>query len=98
MIDVHNEDLFELAKGPSGHKPPRSPATYWRWALRGVRKHGRRHKLESLLYGGRRYSSRQALDRFLRALNEPEEAVQPPPPRLRDRQKARARQQAETTF
>jgi hypothetical protein len=97
MIDVHTEDLFVLAKGPPEPKPRRSAATYWRWALKGVQKNGQRHTLESLLYGGRRYSSRQALDRFLCALNAEEEGVQPPS-KLRAQQQARAAERAAATF
>ena len=96
MIDPAFEELFELAKGPPDQKPPRSAATYWRWALKGVLRNGRRHKLETLLYGGRRYSSRQAWERFLRALNVTDEAG--PPTKVRAQQKARATQRAEATF
>jgi hypothetical protein len=96
MIEPAYEDLFELAKGPPGQKPVRSAATYWRWALKGVLRDGRRHKLESLLYGGRRYSSRQALERFLRALNVTDETA--PTTKARAQQKARATRRAESTF
>jgi hypothetical protein len=41
-------------------------STVWRWVLNGRR--GR--KLESILIGGQRYTSRQAVLRFLAALNE----------------------------
>ena len=97
MIDPHLEDLFPLAKGPPDNQTPRSPATYWRWALKGVVKNGHRHKLDSFLYGGRRDSSRQALDRFLRGLNE-DEGVAPPPSKLRAEQKANAAERAAATF
>lgn len=49
-----------------------NPATAWRWCLRGCRG----VRLESLLIGGVRYTSRQACDRFLTALN----GLPTPPP------------------
>ncbi|MFN0137998.1 MAG: DUF1580 domain-containing protein [Phycisphaerae bacterium] len=42
-----------------------SPETAWRWALRGVRG----VKLESHVVGGRRFTTREACDRFLARLN-----------------------------
>lgn len=42
-----------------------SPATVWRWCLRG----SNGHRLESVLLGSRRYTSREALDRFVGATN-----------------------------
>lgn len=42
-----------------------SPETAWRWALRGVRG----VKLESFVVGGRRFTSREACQRFLASLN-----------------------------
>jgi hypothetical protein len=92
VIDIHTDSLFPLSKGPPDVHPPPSPATLWRWALRGVRG----HKLATIVIGGRRYSSRRAFDDFIRALNGP--AVTPPPSRLRARQKAVAAARAEETF
>lgn len=42
-----------------------APETAWRWALRGVRG----VKLESYVLGGRRFTTREACERFLAALN-----------------------------
>jgi Protein of unknown function (DUF1580) len=39
------------------------PSTVWRWHLRGVRG----VRLETLLVGGKRFTSAQALDRFFQA-------------------------------
>jgi hypothetical protein len=73
MIDPDNErlitlnDVCRMFPGPQGKGLSRS--TVWRWIL-----HGRRgHKLESLMAGGQRCTSREAVARFLAALN-PEEA------------------------
>ena len=93
MIDVQSETLFPLSKGPPDHKPVPSPATLWRWALRGVR--GRR--LETVMVGGRRYSSREAFQRFIVGLNETL-AAEPPASDLRAKQKADAARHAASTF
>jgi len=42
-----------------------SPSTPWRWLLRGVKG----HKLESFLVGGKRYTTLEAYQRFIVALN-----------------------------
>lgn len=42
-----------------------NPSTVWRWTLRGCRG----HKLETLLVGGQRYTSVEALERFVERLN-----------------------------
>jgi hypothetical protein len=47
-----------------------SAATMWRWALRGVDG----VKLESFKIGGRRYTTAEALDRFVARLNGPRAA------------------------
>jgi hypothetical protein len=40
------------------------PSTVWRWAQRGVRG----VRLETILVGGVRYTSREALERFVRTM------------------------------
>lgn len=63
-----------------------APETAWRWALRGVRG----VRLESTIIGGRRYTSREACERFLAQLNgEPEPP--PAPPERTSRAEAAAR-------
>ena len=42
-----------------------APETAWRWAMRGVRG----TKLESFVIGGRRFTTREACERFLARLN-----------------------------
>ncbi len=67
-----------------------SPATLWRWAFRGVDG----VKLESFKIGGRRYTTAEALDRFVARLNGPRSANEPPMSSLRERQKDLASQSA----
>ncbi len=53
-------------------------ATVYRWVQRGIRG----HRLEALCVGGRRVTSRQALDRFFQALTgEPYELEEREPER-----------------
>ncbi len=60
MIDIQNETLVPVCKIPS-HVPGRPHlATCWRWIQRGCRS----VKLETLLIGGKRYTSLEALQRF----------------------------------
>jgi hypothetical protein len=73
MIDINHEDLQLL--GEACHTIPGKPhvSTLIRWAMRGVRG----IRLETVIVGGRRFTSVQAIERFLARLNEPH-AVQPP--------------------
>lgn len=68
MIDIHDETLISLSKASQllPYKP--SPATLWRWFTRGV--NGVR--LETAKIGKRRYTSREALQRFVTATTEAE--------------------------
>ena len=60
MIDIANETVIAVAEVPQ-HTPGRpSLATIWRWVLRGTRA----GKLESILVGGRRFTSVEAIQRF----------------------------------
>ena len=60
-IDVSRETLIPFGKAP-GHIPGRPHvSTLHRWRMRGVR--GR--KLESVVCGGRRFTSIQAIHRFM---------------------------------
>lgn len=66
MFDLLHEQLVTLAEAGQGLPNAPSRTTVWRWAdtgLDGVR-------LETVWLGGRRYTSREALWRFLERLNE----------------------------
>ncbi len=68
---IADEQLILFAK--SGQEfPGRSPApaTLNRWRLRGVRG----VKLETLLIGGQRFTSREAIRRFIESQNQPQAA------------------------
>ncbi len=65
MVDMLKEQLVLL--GGAGQVLPNRPAraTLWRWAEKGL--HG--VILETVWLGGRRYTSQEALQRFLERLN-----------------------------
>ncbi|AMV16512.1 DUF1580 domain-containing protein [Planctomyces sp. SH-PL14] len=65
MIDLELETLIPIGEAPR-HIPGRPHrATVWRWIQGGVRG----VTLESVLIGGRRYTSTEAIRRFLLASN-----------------------------
>lgn len=88
MIDVETDELLPLARAGRVLNPAAPPhnSTLWRWALGGVRG----VKLETVRIGGRTFTSREALLRFMAALNAPPGAPAPPAPPT-----ARARRAAE---
>src|SRR5262245_61810153 len=60
MIDPQSEDIVFLTDVPKSLPNRPNVTTVWRWHLRGVRG----VKLETLLMGGRRATSHEALGRF----------------------------------
>ena len=91
MTDLLYEELHLLAK--SGEmlacRPHRS--TTVRWADRGVGG----FRLETVTIGGRRFTSREALARFIARLNGPPSANEPQVSSRRERQKNLASRRAE---
>jgi hypothetical protein len=63
MFDLFEEDLISLAE--AGRALPGRPhvSTLWRWVTHGIGPE--RTRLETVSVGGRRYTSRQALRRFV---------------------------------
>lgn len=60
MIDLSTETIFPVSEAPK-HIPGRpSKASCWRWVLQGVGG----IKLESILIGGKRFTSHEAVQRF----------------------------------
>jgi hypothetical protein len=81
MIDPNVEELIPLTRAARVINPQRPPhvATVWRWTGNGVRG----VRLESLLVGGVRNTSREAIGRFLAKLNADEPGAVPAPPNRR---------------
>lgn len=60
MIDIQAETIVSISEAPQ-HIPGRpSMATVWRWVLKGTRA----GKLESILIGGRRFTSLEKIQMF----------------------------------
>jgi hypothetical protein len=89
MIDIQSETLLTFAEAV--HTLPGRPhlSTLHRWRLRGVRG----IRLETCLIGGRRFTSREALERFSAATTAA--ANGEPPPIRTSRQRERDQRQAE---
>jgi hypothetical protein len=62
---LQDEQVLPVKKAPKYIPGNVSTHTAWRWATRGVRG----IKLESMMVGGTRVTSREAIDRFLSKLN-----------------------------
>jgi hypothetical protein len=76
MIDIHTEDLVLLGKAATLLPGRTHRSTLERWRLvgrRGV-------KLETVLIGGQRYTSKQALARFAEAVTLAADGPQQSPP------------------
>jgi len=87
MIDVTTEQLLTLSEAAALLPGRPSVATLWRWRTRGA--HGRR--LESVVLGGKVFTSREALQRFAEqrgGVDAP--TVRTPHQRERDIRKAEA--------
>jgi hypothetical protein len=90
MIDVNSERVISLAdaakllpKRRAGKKP--HVATLYRWVADGVKG----IKLESIMVGSTRCTSREALQRFFDALTAlADSQTPPPPPKPKDRRRA----------
>ena len=65
-IDIEREQLIRINDVPK-HCPGRPHvSTIWRWIQRGIRG----HRLDSVLWGGRRFCSLEAIKRFVEATTE----------------------------
>ncbi len=67
MIDVEQEQVIRLSRIPQLVNPSAPPhiGTIWRWTVTGVRG----VKLECVQIGGQKFSSREAVRRFVARLN-----------------------------
>ena len=94
MIDRNREKLRSFAQISKEHPVHPSVATLHRWRLKGIRG----HYFESLVYGGRRYSSLEAVDRFAALLSDLRSAGGPQVSRQRQEEMARAAEEAKGLF
>ena len=90
-IDVQSETLLTLCESrtafPGGKRLAK--ATLHRWRLHGVRG----VRLETILIGGLRYTSREAINRFISAQNADESPTPTVSPAQRTRQAKAAQQE-----
>lgn len=92
MIDVESETLVQFPEARSAFPGDRrhSLATLHRWRLRGVRG----VKLETVLIGGLRYTSKEAIARFIAAQNADDAPAAPAITPTQRRRQAQAAQRA----
>ena len=84
MIDIANETVIPIAEAPK-HIPGRpSLATVWRWVLNGTRA----GKLESVLVGGRRFTSLESIQRFAQQSTAAADGDTPPARTSRQQERA----------
>lgn len=88
MIDHETEHLLSMTAAAKLLPGRPNVATLWRWRTAGCRG----HRLETILFGGRRYTSREAITRFLCAING--EPIRSETPRQRECAIARAEAKA----
>ena len=85
MIDTANEKLLRVP-GEAAKSFPDRPhtSTIWRWHRRGIKG----VRLETAIIGGRRYTSREAIQRFIErttAADDGDTSVSASTPRVRSR-------------
>lgn len=83
-IDVTNERLITITE--ASQRVPGRPgvSTVWRWISAGCRG----VVLESVLIGGKRYTSQEAIERFIAATTAQAKGEQPPVRTARQRERA----------
>lgn len=94
MFDVNEEEPFSFATISKRHPIHPSVPTLWRWALHGLKG----IQLETVKIGGRRYTSFESIDRFSARLTGLRSPEGPSPSVCRQKEMARAAQQAEATY
>ena len=91
-IDIENERVIPIREAPK-HIPGRpSLASVYRWMTDGVRGGVR---LESIVVGGQRFTSLEAIGRFIRATTANSPGASAPVPRPTSRQREAAIRKAE---
>ena len=91
-IDLTTETVFPVTEAPEHIPGHPSPASVWRWVLNGVGG----VKLESILIGGKRFTSAESIQRFCDRRTAAADGDTPPV--RTSRQRERAMQQAEREF
>ena len=77
MPDLLQESLLSAVEASREFRSRPAATTVWRWMTRGARG----VLLESVIEGGQRFTSREAIRRFQERLQERDTVKQPPQPR-----------------
>jgi hypothetical protein len=91
MIDISTEQLLTFSEAARRLPGSVHTSTLHRWRLRGLKN----TRLETILVGGRRYTSVQGLARFAAAVTAARDGVPPPVRTPKQRQTAIARAEQE---
>lgn len=89
MIDLANETSIAVGDTPAVCPGKPHKSTVWRWVLKGVRG----IRLETIVVGGKRYTTIEAIERFIAATTA--KANGEPTPLRTPRQRQRAIERAE---
>jgi len=84
MIDISAEQLLTLSQAARSLPGKVNVSTLWRWYQRGCRG----VRLETVVIGGRRYTSKEALERFAAATTAARNGEQPTSRTSKQRQRA----------
>ena len=92
MIDPEREEIVTLTAATKTTPCRPNVATLWRWRTKGIRG----IRLETMMIGGRRVTSREALSRFFAATTAAADGapIQSETPRQRERAIERAEKRA----
>jgi Protein of unknown function (DUF1580) len=84
MVDINREQLLTFTEAAKLLPGRPNVATLWRWRTAGCRG----VKLETVLVGGKRYTSREALQRFVDATTAAADGAEHSPQSNRQRSKS----------
>jgi len=65
-INIYEDDLISISQAARKLPTKPAPATIWRWHAKGVN----RIKLETVVVGGKRYTTEKAFVEFVRAVTK----------------------------
>ena len=91
MVDILNEDTVTLTEATKIIPGRPCASTIWRWYQRGCRG----IRLETSVIGGRRFTSREAITRFIESTTAARDGIDPGRAPCRRRQAAIAKAEAE---
>ena len=91
MIKIRTENTVKLSKAGNKFPSRPHPSTMWRWYMKGIRG----VRLETFLCGGQRYTSTEAIERFIEGTTAAADGKPPPDRTSSQREKAIAQAEQE---